>query len=155
MTFGVGFWTTPWLTWCGSNKYPELNLKESSWKNPSHTPPYTPTETYTHLPILLSMKTKGNFIQVHTSKYRLSPFFNSQGPKGKKIKNKSSTPPWVNHWFLWRIFFEEGRILFRKGKKKKEREKKSMVSPMSPHLEPWTVQVLTWSPRELQTSIFL
>ncbi len=48
MTCGVGFWTTPWLTWCGLNKYPELNLKESNW-NDTHT--HTHTETYTHLPL--------------------------------------------------------------------------------------------------------
>jgi hypothetical protein len=100
------------------------------------------------------MKTKGNFIQVHTSKYRLSPFFNSPGPKEKKSKINPPLLLGLTIDFCGGFFLErekkrkkgkknQGRILFRKGKKKKEREKKSMVSPMSPHLEPWTVQVLT------------
>jgi hypothetical protein len=38
----------PWLTWCGLNKHPELNLKESK-RNDRQT--HTHTETYTHLPL--------------------------------------------------------------------------------------------------------
>ena len=43
MTCGVGFWTTPWLTWCGLNKYPELNLKESNCND---------THTHTHMTLV-------------------------------------------------------------------------------------------------------
>ena len=35
------FWTPPWLTWCGLNKHPKLNLKVSKRKS-------TITQTYTH-----------------------------------------------------------------------------------------------------------
>ena len=41
------FWTPPRLTWCGLNKHPVLNLKESNLnRNDTHRL----NETYTHLP---------------------------------------------------------------------------------------------------------
>ncbi len=46
MTCGVDFWISPWLTWCGLNKHPELNLKLRNW-NDTHTHTHPDIHTLT------------------------------------------------------------------------------------------------------------
>ena len=41
------FWTPPWLTWCGLNKHPELNLKQSK-RNDTQTYTHSPRHAHTH-----------------------------------------------------------------------------------------------------------